>query len=97
MNEPRDRSHEPLVQAAVAENPATAQMIQDLLRQAGIRSMVKNTNDASPFLGGSALSFTLEIFVLEGDAVAAEAILSDNRPAPPPRLGPGRRRYRKRS
>ena len=96
MNEGRDRAREPMMQVAVAENTATAQMIQDLLGQAGIRSLLKNTNDASQFTGGS-LPFTLQIFVLEGDAAAAEVLLADERPVPARQLGSGRRRYRKRT
>ncbi len=95
MSVQRDRSHEPLVQVAVAENPATAQMIQDLLQQYHIRSMTKNTDGAFTVTGG--LPFSIEIYVLEGDAGAAEAVLSEHRPAPPQQLPPPRRRYRKRT
>ncbi len=85
------------MQVAVAENPATAQMIQDLLRQAGIHSLAKNTDSAFSVTGVSTLPFTIEIFVLEGDAGIAEAILSESRPSRPEQLPAPKRRYRKRS
>ncbi len=98
MNLGRDTAHERLVQVAVAENPATAQMIQDLLRQAGIRSLVKNTDSLFSVTGGmGGMPFTIEVFVLEGDAPAAEAILADERPARTEQIASPRKRYRKRS
>jgi hypothetical protein len=97
LSEQRDRAREPLVQVAVAENPATAQMIQDLLKQAGVRSLAKNTDSAFSVTGVASLPFTIEIFVLEGDAGVAEAILSDSRPARPEQLPAPKRRYRRRS
>ncbi len=82
---------------AVAENPATAQMVQDLLKQAGIRSMVKNTDSLASITGGvGGMPFTIEVYVLEGDAGTAEAILADEHPARPEQIAAPRRRYRKR-
>jgi hypothetical protein len=73
----RDRSREPLVKLAVAENPATGQMIKQLLEEAGIRSLVKNT-DALGVIGGSLWTspFSVQIFVLAGDEPAAQAALA---------------------
>lgn len=97
-NEPfRDRSREPLVKIAVAENPATAELIRQILENAGIRCLIKNT-DALGVIYGSGLtaSYALQVFVLQGDETAALAALGDDRSGalPPPPLPP-RRRYRK--
>lgn len=80
----RDRRHERLVRVALAENPMTAQVIQDALDAAGIRCMVKNRDGAAVMLGGIFTApFALEVYVLEGDAAAASAILGGRPPAPP--------------
>ncbi len=73
----RDRSREPLVKLAVAENPATGEMIRQLLEDAGVPSLVKNT-DALGVLAGSLWTspFAVQIFVLSGDEPAAQAALA---------------------
>lgn len=92
----RDRAHERLVRAAVAENPTTAELIRDTLAEAGIRSMVKNCDNLSVVYGGVAAGpWSLEVWVLEGDAAAAAAILGGTPapPLPPPAVtAPPRRR-----
>jgi hypothetical protein len=53
--------------------------------------MLKNMDPGSAALGGAAVSFTIEVFVLEGDADAASALLGgdpDKQGLPPPALGP---------
>lgn len=77
----RDIERERLVRVAVAENPATAQLIQDALAEAGIRSMLRNRDSAAAYLGSLAAPFALEVFVLEGDADVAAALLG-NSPVP---------------
>ena len=83
MTEKRDLARERLVRVAVAENPATAQLIRDALGDAGIRSMLRNRDNASAYLGSVAAPFALEIYVLEGDADVASALLG-NSPVPEP-------------
>lgn len=86
MTEQRDRARERLVRAAVAENPITAEMIRDTLEQAGIRSMLKNRDPLSVNTGGAfAIPWAMEVWVLEGDAEAAAAVLGG---APPPEALP---------
>ena len=108
MTEQRDRQRERLVRAAVAENQFTAEMIRQTLAQAGIRSMLKNRDGASVTFGGSQSAWSMEVWVLEGDAEAAAALLGGDPPAPalpPPALpdqpgrptGGFRRWFRKRS
>jgi hypothetical protein len=85
---------------AVAENPATAEFLEGLLRAAGIRCMMKSTGPAPSVIGAGVLS-TFDVFVLEGDAAAAEAALSDELPArpeqlPAPERRPARRYVRRR-
>lgn len=87
MTEGRDRARERLVRVAVAENTITAEMIRETLAQAGIRSMLKNRDGAAVvFGGGLAGSWSLEVWVLEGDADAAAVLLGG--PPPPPALSP---------
>lgn len=82
-SEQRDRRSERLVRVAIAENAAAARLIQDELEAAGIRSLLKNRDATALALGGAPPApFTLEIFVLEGDADAASALL-DGGPVPP--------------
>ncbi len=89
MSPERDRAREPLVRVATAENPATADMLLDALKHAGIPAMSKNVDPLQAY--GLALPFTQEIFVLEGDAAAAEAVLGFSRPAPKRLRAPLRR------
>jgi hypothetical protein len=94
----RDRSREPLVKLAVAENPATGEMIRALLEQAGIPSLVKNT-DALGVLAGPLWTspFSVQIFVLAGDEPAAQAALAAAGFDTSTTLAlPQRRRYRRR-
>jgi hypothetical protein len=72
----RDRSREPLVKLAVAENPATGEFVKQVLADAGIRCLVKNT-DALGVLAGALWTspFSVQIFVLSGDESAAQAAL----------------------
>jgi hypothetical protein len=74
----RDRSREPLVRIAVAENPATAELVKQELAEAGINCLAKNT-DALGVMSGSSWSspFSVELFVLSGDEAAAQKILAD--------------------
>ncbi|MFN8558044.1 MAG: DUF2007 domain-containing protein [Dehalococcoidia bacterium] len=98
MSERRDRARERLVRAAVAENPATADMVRDTLRAAGIPSMLKNVDALSVSWGGQAPPWALEVWVLEGDADLAAALLGGERaptPLPPPALGPSERPRRR--
>lgn len=95
----RDRTREPLVRVAVAENELTAEEIRADLAAAGIRCMVKNRDATSVAWGGSvAASFSLEVFVLQGDAERATALLGGQpapEPLPPPALS-GERKKRRR-
>ncbi len=91
--EERDRRRERLVRAAVAENPATAEMIRDALEQAGIRSMLKNRDPIAAYGGAIGSPWTTEVWVLEGDADAAAAVLG-GRPAPEPLAPPAVKRPR---
>ena len=96
MTEQRDRGRERLVRAAVAENATTAEMIRDTLAQAGIRSMLKNRDAAAVTFGANlAGTWSLEVWVLEGDADAAAALLGgapEPPPLPSPSVGPGARK-----
>lgn len=73
------------MKVAVAENPMTAELLAGMLSEAGIRCMVKDVGPAPAFLGAGALA-SYEIFVLEGDAGAAAAVLSDELPERPQQL-----------
>jgi hypothetical protein len=96
MTGQRDLARERLVRVAVAENPATAQLICDALTEAGIRSMLRNRDNASAYLGSLAAPFALEVYVLEGDADAASALLGDSTvPVPLPPAQGGRRTKRR--
>lgn len=73
------------MRVAVAENPMTAELLAGMLKEAGIRCMVKDVGPAPSFLGAGALA-SFEIFVLEGDTDAATAVLSDDLPERPQQL-----------
>ena len=96
----RDRSREPLVKIAVAENPATADLVKQVLDDAGIRCLAKNTDPLGVMSGQLWSSpFSVQIFVLSGDESAAQSALaacgfntSETISLPAPR-----RRYRRRS
>jgi hypothetical protein len=94
------RDQEPLVKVAVAENPLTAQLIQDSLAEAGIRSLLRNRDGAAVVLGTlGAGSWSIDVYVLAGDADAASVILGGEpvpEPLPPPSLAssPAKRRRR---
>jgi hypothetical protein len=95
----RDITRERLVRVAVAENPATAQLIRDALSEAGIRSMLRNRDSAAAIMGGGvAMPYALEVLVLEGDVDRASALLG-GAPAPPglppPALATRQRRRRR--
>lgn len=96
MSEPRDRRRERLVRVAIAENPATAAVIQDTLEQAGIRSMLKNRDALAVTWGSQGGPFSAEVYVLEGDADLASALLGGETRAalPPPALEEKKRRRR---
>jgi hypothetical protein len=81
----RDRARERLVRVAVAESPMTAELLAGMLKEAGIRCMVKDVGPAPAVLGAGALA-SYELFVLEGDATAAAAVLSDELPDRPGQL-----------
>ncbi len=85
MSTRRDRARERLVRVAVAENPMAAELLAGMLKEAGIRCMVKDVGPAPSFLGAGALA-SFEIFVLDGDAAAAAAVLSDELPDRPQQL-----------
>jgi hypothetical protein len=73
----RDRSREPLVKLAVAENPATGELIRQLLQDAGVPSLVKNTDALGVLIGSLWTSpFAMQIFVLSGDEAAAHEALA---------------------
>jgi hypothetical protein len=83
----RDPAREPLVRVAVAADDFEAQLMHDQLAAAGIRSMVREQDAlASAGIVGVASPFSREIFVLEGDAERAAAVLAE-KPAPPPQGG----------
>ena len=84
------------MRVAVAENGFTAEMLREQLQQAGVRSLVRNRDAGSVVVGGiGGLSYSFEVFVLEGDADLATAVLGGPPPEalPSPRL-PGRTRRR---
>lgn len=95
----RDRRRERLVKVAVADNTFTAEMLKDQLREAGIPSVTRNREGGVGVLAGFAGTF--EVFVLEGDADLASAVLGGGpapEPLPPPslpspRVRPKRRRW----
>ena len=104
MQHERDLARERLVRVAVAENPITAELIRETLTAAGIRCMTKNRDGLSVMFGGSTpVPWALEIWVLEGDADAASALLGGGPaapPLPPPSLQrstPKRRWWRRRA
>jgi len=85
----RDRRHERLVRVAIAENSLTAHLIQETLARAGIRCTVKNQDPVSVAQGVLASPWALEVYVLEGDAMAAALALGGEgapEPLPPPAL-----------
>ena len=93
----RDRERERLVLVAVADNMFTAQLLRDQLRDAGIACSVRNREGGAGIVGG--ITGTFEVFVLEGDAPLAEAVLAGDPPPealPPPRLPPPPRQKRRR-
>jgi Putative prokaryotic signal transducing protein len=95
----RDRSREPLVRIAVAENPATAELVRQELADAGIQCMAKNT-DALGVMSGSLWSspFSVEMFVLSGDEAAAQQVLAEKGyKTDGPIALPSKRRYKRRS
>ena len=95
----RDRRRERLVKVAVADNTFTAEMLKDQLLEAGIPSIARNREGGVGVIAGFAGTF--EVFVLEGDADLASAVLGGGRvpePLPPPALPapparPKRRRW----
>jgi hypothetical protein len=73
----RDRSREPLVKIAVAENPATAELVRQTLAEDGIRCLVKNTDPIGVMYGSLWTSpFALQIFVLSGDEARAQELFA---------------------
>ncbi len=90
----RDRRRERLVRVAVADNTFTAEFLKQQLREAGIRSLVRNREGGSGVV--SAIGGTFEVFVLEGDADLASNVLGGPpEPLPPPAL-PAPKRVRRR-
>lgn len=73
------------MRVAVAENPMTAQLLSELLEQAGIRSLIKNRG-AAPAIYGTGVLASYEVFVLEGDADAATRVIGDDLPSRPEQL-----------
>lgn len=94
MTEQRDRARERLVRVAVAENPTTASMIRETLTGAGIQSMLKNRDATSVIWGTAGTPWSVEVWVLEGDAEAAAAVLGGTPapPLPPPAVEPHHKR-----
>lgn len=73
----RDRSREPLVKIAVAENPATAELVKQILADSDVRCLVKNTDPLGVIYGSLWSSpFSAQIFVLAGDEGVAQAALA---------------------
>lgn len=73
----RDRAREPLTKVAVAENPPTAELVRQLLDEAGIPCLVKNTDPLGVVYGSLWTSpFSVQIFVLSGDEAHAQAVLA---------------------
>jgi hypothetical protein len=95
----RDKSREPLVKIAVAENPATADLVRQVLEDAGIRCLAKNTDPLGVMYGTLWTSpFAVQIFVLAGDEAAAQAALAAcGFDTGAPIALPARRRYRRRT
>jgi len=95
----RDKSREPLVKIAVAENPATADLVQQVLAEAGIHCLAKNTDPLGVMYGTLWSSpFSVQIFVLWGDESAAQAALAaSGLDTSAPIALPTRRRSRRRS
>jgi len=89
---------DPLVQVAVAENIATADMIRDGLQATGIRALIKNIDPLSTLTGGGfgGLPYSFEIYVLESDAAAADVVLGKTAPPKRAQLPSGRHTYRRR-
>ena len=93
----RDRRRERLVRVAVADNTFTGQMLRDQLQEAGIPSLLRNREGGVGVIAGPGGTF--ELFVLEGDADLASAVLgggSPPEPLPPPQLPPRPQRKRRR-
>jgi len=73
----RDRSREPLVKIAVAENQATAELVRQALTDVGIRCLAKNTDPLGVLYGSLWTSpFSVQVFVLSGDEAHAQAIFN---------------------
>jgi hypothetical protein len=93
----RDRRRERLVRVAVADNLFTAEFLRGQLEEAGIPCTMRNREGGAAVVGG--IGGTFELFVLEGDADLATAVIGDGTPPevlPPPTLPAGRRRTRRR-
>jgi hypothetical protein len=93
----RDRRRERLVRVAVADNMFTAEFLRDRLKEAGIPSTMRNREGGAAVVGG--IAGTFELFVLEGDADLAAAVIGDGTPPeslPPPSLPAARPRTRRR-
>lgn len=97
MAEQRDRGRERLVRIAVAENPVTAELIRETLAAAGIRSTTRNQDTLSSVYGSPPSPWALEVWVLEGDADAASALLGGTARTelPPPAVTPPARKRRR--
>ena len=72
----RDPRRERLVRVAVGGDAIEAELLHGILANAGIKVLVKNTDALSAYSGGG-VARSVELFVLEGDAGAARAILGD--------------------
>jgi putative signal transducing protein len=73
----RDRAREPLIKLAVAENPATAEFIEQILAGEGIRCLIKNTDPVGVMSGSVWTSpFAVHVLVLQGDEPAAQRALA---------------------
>ncbi len=98
QEERRDRRRERLVRVAVADNTFTGEMLREQLREAGIPALLRNREGGVGVF--AALGGTFELFVLEGDAALASAVLGGDtppEPLPSPRLAappPATRRRR---
>lgn len=74
----RDRSREPLVKIAAAENPSTAELVRQLLEEASIPCLIKNTDPLGVIYGSLLTSpFAVQVFVLSGDEARAQAVLAE--------------------
>jgi hypothetical protein len=65
------------VKIAVAENPATADHVRQMLDEEGIHCLVKNTDALGVMYGALWTSpFALQVFVLSGDEAIAQEVLA---------------------